>query len=290
MINFSLIIPIYNAEKYISKCLDSIFKDNFSPKIEVICINDGSTDQSLKILENYKKENNNLNLRIINQENGGASKARNVGIKLAQGYLIMFIDADDFIEPGILNDFLNEYLIYDCDLAFSGIKRISRRGEISICELNERFYSKQEFGKALLDIDELTFGSPCAKIFKKDIIIKNNIFFDEKLKLFEDAIFVYKYLTHCKTIATFKSVFYCYNVNQFSTTSKYYGITFWRSLSYYRNIKEKVQNEIKEIDFTLYENLIKKVTDQIHLKYYIICILSTEIRIVPRNLKTNIII
>lgn len=96
------------------------------------------------------------------------------------------------------------------------------------------------------------------KYLKKISLLITKFFFDEKLKLFEDAIFVYKYLIHCNTIATFKQVFYCYNVNQFSTTSKYYGSTFWTCLRLYRDVKEKVQDEIRRTDFTLHENLSKK--------------------------------
>lgn len=98
----SFIVPIYNAEKYIKECLDSLLEQDLSNKeYEIICVNDGSTDQSLKILADY--ENSNNSIRIINKENGGVSSARNKGLEVAAGEYVWFIDADDFIQKNILN-------------------------------------------------------------------------------------------------------------------------------------------------------------------------------------------
>lgn len=92
-IKISIIIPVYNVEKYIEECLISVLNQTMK-EIEIICINDGSTDNSLKILNNYK--NKNENIRIVNQENSGLSNARNVGLSLAKGEYIFFLDSDDF--------------------------------------------------------------------------------------------------------------------------------------------------------------------------------------------------
>ena len=93
----SVIIPVYNAAKYLSRCLNSIFEQDYADT-EIICINGGSTDESLKVLEEYGDK-----IKIINQENKGAAAARNAGIKIASKDYITFIDADDYIDKDLLD-------------------------------------------------------------------------------------------------------------------------------------------------------------------------------------------
>ena len=93
----SIVIPVFNSEKYLSECLSSLFIQEQSGKIEVICVDDGSTDQSLKIIKEYSTRQ--VNLRWIAQENRGVSSARNEGMKIARGDYITFVDSDDWIEP-----------------------------------------------------------------------------------------------------------------------------------------------------------------------------------------------
>ena len=95
MINVSIVIPVYNVEKYLKQCLESVVNQTLD-KIEVICINDGSTDNSLNILKEYEKKYNNI--IIIDQENKGPGFARNIGMKRASGKYIYFLDSDDYIE------------------------------------------------------------------------------------------------------------------------------------------------------------------------------------------------
>ena len=105
-IKFSFIVPVYNVEKYLSRCLDSLLTQNYQ-NFEIICINDGSPDNSINILQMYQKKHNNI--FIINQENKGLGGARNTGLKYASGDYIWFIDSDDWIEPTSLY-LLNNYI------------------------------------------------------------------------------------------------------------------------------------------------------------------------------------
>lgn len=91
----SVIIPVYNAEESIEKCLDSIKKQTWTGEFEIIVINDGSTDRSGEILENYRQKNPEMPIQLIHQENGGVSKARNAGLKIAKGDYIALLDSDD---------------------------------------------------------------------------------------------------------------------------------------------------------------------------------------------------
>ena len=101
MINVSIVIPVYNVEKYLKQCLESVVNQTLD-KIEVICINDGSTDNSLNILKEYEKKYNNI--IIIDQENKGPGFARNIGMKRASGKYIYFLDSDDYIELNAMED------------------------------------------------------------------------------------------------------------------------------------------------------------------------------------------
>ena len=105
MIDLSVIIPVYNVERYLAKCLDSVLADNAFTG-QVVCVNDGSTDNSLNILEQYAK--NYSNVEIIMQQNAGLSAARNAGIKAAKGEYVCFLDSDDYWEPNVLNGLLEQ--------------------------------------------------------------------------------------------------------------------------------------------------------------------------------------
>lgn len=117
--SISIVIPAYNSEKVINKCLDSILNQTYK-NFEVIVVNDGSKDNTLSILEEYSK--NNDNITVISKENGGQAQARNDGIKKATGDYLMLIDADDFIEENYLEIMLNKALETDADICISGYK------------------------------------------------------------------------------------------------------------------------------------------------------------------------
>ena len=99
-IDLSIIVPVYNAEKFLKKCMDSIVEQETKYHFEVIAVNDGSTDKSIEILNDYKEKYDFI--KVINQENGGAAKARNNGINNARGKYISFIDSDDFIDKSFV--------------------------------------------------------------------------------------------------------------------------------------------------------------------------------------------
>ena len=114
----SVIVPVYNVEKYIKKCLDTIISQTFSD-IEIICVNDGSTDSSRKILEEYK--NKDSRIIIIDKKNGGLSSARNAGMKVAMGEYISFIDSDDWIEETMLEKLYNNMTTLNTDITICAV-------------------------------------------------------------------------------------------------------------------------------------------------------------------------
>lgn len=195
----SIIIPIYNANHYIGKCIESIISLDFN-NWELILVDDGSTDDSLRICKSYSKSDSRI--YVIHTENGGASKARNIGLKNAVGKWISFIDADDWIDTDFFKPIVDNV---DADIIYFGfkewkneiltIKQISKSNlffntQSSIdAELRKLFISKNHF-----------FGFTWNKFFKKSIIDKNNLEFDEKLIIKEDEEFILRYCKYIKTL------------------------------------------------------------------------------------------
>ena len=115
MVKVSVIVPVYNVDKYLEECLDSIVNQTLND-IEIICVNDGSTDGSLKILEDYASKDDRI--KIITQENGGLSVARNTGIDVAKGEYLSFVDSDDFIGLEMFDKMYDQAHSQDLDILF----------------------------------------------------------------------------------------------------------------------------------------------------------------------------
>ena len=130
----SIIIPIYNCEKYLSRCLDSIINQTFT-NIEIICINDGSTDSSLKILQDYKTKDPRI--IIINQNNQKLGAARNRGLEIQKGNYITFIDSDDWIDNDYLEKLYNAIKTHNADCAISCVMK-NRQNNTSYYFLNNK--------------------------------------------------------------------------------------------------------------------------------------------------------
>lgn len=160
----SVIVPVYNSEKYIEKCLNSIIEQTYKD-FELIVINDGSKDNSLEILEKYKNDFPKV-ITLINQENIGVSKTRNNAIKMAKGKYVMFIDNDDFIDKDYIETFINEAEKEDYDVVLGGYRRPNEKGEI----IKKLKLPQEEWAKFMI-------FAPWARIYKKEYLLKNDIEF-----------------------------------------------------------------------------------------------------------------
>lgn len=178
----SVIVPIYNIEKYLPQCLDSLVNQDFSD-MEIICVNDGSTDGSGKILENYA--NRDSRIRIITQENAGPSAARNTGIDAAKGEYLMFLDGDDFYTKNACKIAYDNITMNNSDIAVFGL--IEKYG--LFCKsgrVNKNIKKAFKTG----NIDLWKFQTFCwNKIYKSEFINRNNIRFFVNVKGIEDGIF-----------------------------------------------------------------------------------------------------
>lgn len=187
-IQASIIIPIYNSDRYIRTCLDSILKSQYLG-FEVICVNDGSTDESLKICREYEKSDERI--RVITQSNKGVSAARNIGIENARGKWLVFCDSDDTM---ILDDFFQELTVsdeYDI-LLFSAVWGESvGLGNYKIFTENDKpeLLRRLIQSKSLCDDVTCSLRSPCCKAYRKSYILNNNIRFPDGVVIGEDFIF-----------------------------------------------------------------------------------------------------
>ena len=208
MIKVSVIIPVYNVEKYLNQCLDSICVQTLK-EIEIICINDGSTDNSWKILEKYAQ--NDSRFVIINKNNEGVSVARNTGISCAVGEFICFVDSDDYVDKNYLEKLYNAAVEYDCDIAccgfvrFNGIRK-SVRKTISKIRVLKTIEEKIKIEK----IPEHNYI--WNKIYRRKSFLEHNLQFVQH-RYFEDIEIVIKILNSLGDMVTVPDVNYYYRKN-----------------------------------------------------------------------------
>ena len=164
MNDLTVVVPVYNSEKYISKCIDSLLKSSYK-KFDILLINDGSKDKSLEILRRYEKKYDNI--KVINQENQGVSKTRNDAIKNVKTKYIMFIDNDDFVDEDYIETYYNNIINTDYVVVEGGYRRPNSKGKI-VKELS--INNKYEWSKFMIT-------APWAKIFDREFLVKNNVEF-----------------------------------------------------------------------------------------------------------------
>lgn len=201
----SIIIPVFNAERYISRCVDSIIGQSFADW-ELLLVDDGSTDNTPLICDEYVARNTKI--RVIHKKNGGVSSARNVGISNAKGDWIWFIDADDYILEGA-KFVIESALTKDCQaVALSFIQEVNSCEAypyLATCELDEGIYT----GKLLINIKS-TSPTVWSFLFRRDIILRYKLQMSSELKFGEDKIFILEYLSHVENVLVLETPVYQY--------------------------------------------------------------------------------
>ena len=229
-IKISIIVPVYNTEKYLKRCLNSIVNQNFKD-IEIIIINDCSHDNSLNIIKEYIKQDNRIIL-INKEKNEGLSAARNSGIKIAKGNYILHIDSDDWIEQGYLNDTYEIAKKNNADIVITDFYLDFNNDHV--------FYMKDQEEYVEKNIDALkkiflfkAFPSVCNKLIKIELYKENNIFHPKGISIGEDLCTSPKLIFFAKKIIKHNKAYYHYIQNFESMT------------------KEKIQNldKVKDIYF-----------------------------------------
>lgn len=203
----SIVVPMYNCEKYIEKNIKSILNQSYK-NFELLLINDGSTDNTLNVVKKFKDSR----IKIIDKKQEGVSKTRNVGIDISKGNYIYFVDADDYIEPNTLEKFVDIINKYNPDLIICGIFSETYNGN-SFDKLNfkEKFYKdRNSLNNDLIKLynNHLTYNIG-NKILKKDIISKHKLRFPN-IHFGEDNAFNQMYLKYCNTVYNINDCLYHY--------------------------------------------------------------------------------
>ena len=199
----SVIVPVYNTEKYLDRCVQSILAQTYS-NFELLLINDGSTDSSGVICDRYAEQDSRV--RVFHKENGGVSSARNLGLDNAKGEWITFVDSDDWIEYCSFDTFIKSA---DSDLIIASMC-FEQSGNIgNFPTLGKLEYKELDYILAE-NIDHYSVCSPCSKIFKNSIIRDSRIRFNEKICFGEDSLFVKAYLLNAHSIRCVSDLCYHY--------------------------------------------------------------------------------
>lgn len=185
-IKVSLIIPVYNVEEYLEKCLKSAFMQTLKD-IEIIAVNDGSTDNSLSILNKYQKIDDRL--VVVTQENQGLSGARNTAIKIAKGEFLLFLDSDDYIDLEMAESMYNKAIENNLDIVICRYNQVDDEGISLYKSAITNDFSKEDHFKRILSAKSSSMA--CDKLFKRELFIENNIFFPPNL-YHEDVYTIYK--------------------------------------------------------------------------------------------------
>ena len=250
----SVIVPVYNVEKYLSQCIESIINQTYK-NLQIILVNDGSTDESLKICNEYKEIDKRI--VVIDSVNKGVSNARNLGIEASYGKYITFIDSDDFFDLEFCENMLKNIKNTDADCVICGYKRIYPNKSEIIVNSPFQTINEMEFLEKILEVQS-GLGFCHMKLWRSEIIKNKNIRFKQELLVGEDALFCMQCSEYIKKICLLDKPLYNYRFNDQSLVRKFdkkYANKYLKSmketekylLDKYKNnlkISEKINNYI----------------------------------------------
>ena len=223
----SIVVPLYNAEYSLARCINSLQNQSYT-NIEIILVDDGSTDRTLSICDEFKR--NDSRISVFSEKRSGASEARNLGIQYASGYWITFVDADDYVRQDFIEKMVSQAIRYDADLCIANAEYVL--SDLSVTQMKpitEGVFKKCEmpsFAKKLY-IPSLNpylgdyFRAVWSKLYRLSIIKKYNIFFPSKIELGEDAIFLLYFFSHCQCITALNYYGYFYDISHSSVVRSY---------------------------------------------------------------------
>lgn len=234
----SFIIPVYNSEKYLEKCICSVLNQKFED-FELILVNDGSKDDSGLLCDAYAEKD--FRIKVLHQQNQGVSVARNTGVKYATGQWCCFVDSDDWIEPDYLVTFFAN-LPTKTNLIVQEVKK-SFGGKIKVTHnYQHKTYPTNDFNNLLQNNLILFNGFPFAKLYNLSVIRENNLCFNTDIKFAEDLIFFLDYLKYINSVTFIKESFYVYVYNNQSASYK---------LHHFEDYKKSIEGYKKSLSFLL---------------------------------------
>lgn len=222
-VKLSVIIPAYNMQEYICKCIDSL-KDQAEVKIEIVVVNDGSKDGTLSVVQQYQREHTDLDIRIVNQENQGLYHARTNGISYATGDYVAFCDADDYVDENFYQVALKKMLETDADVLHFGMRKVRNGDVLQEFPLKDAEYCSETAVQNLFEKINFTVSN-CDKIYRRCLF--DGLVFDEDLRKYEeDKLVNVKVLSRAKTVVTISDVGYNYETREGSITTTNSGLGY----------------------------------------------------------------
>ena len=242
----SIIVPVYGVEKYIDKCLNSLVKQSLK-EIEIIVVNDGTKDNSQKIIDKYVKKYPDK-IKSYIKENGGQGSARNYGLKKASGEYIGYVDSDDFVEKDMYKKLYNKAKENNYDIVVCGNYNVSEDYQNKNIDAFINNYNT--------DLENIFFGKMAVwnKIYKRDILIKNKLEFKEKV-CYEDLAFTLKAIMNSNTFAFIDEPLYDYLIREGSTMNNSNVQRNLEILDAFNDILSYIQHNKKEEYFSKIEFL-----------------------------------
>lgn len=268
MAEISIIIPVYNCEKYICSCLESINNQIFKD-FEVICVNDGSSDNSLNILN--EKTNEYPFLKVFSKENGGAASARNKGLEYASGKYVCFVDSDDWISQDYLSVLYKNAVENNAQLSMIGINSIENQNSFPrlLYSSKKIISDKNEILKLQagcycnrltdFETDFIGMGTPWDKLFLLSVIKENKLCFNTELKTGEDTFFCWNYFNFVERFVFEPQPLYNYVVYSNSLSRKYVEFEdFLKTIKIFKDSLNDSQSEItkKSICYNIFRHFL----------------------------------
>ncbi len=263
----SIIVPVYNADKYLERCINSLRNQSLKD-IEIILVDDSSSDSSLEICDKAAKEDSRI--KVIQKVNEGAGMARNAALKVATGKYIGFSDADDFVEIDMFKILYEKAEKYNSDLVMSGVLFVdgnifSKVGECirkTYFDKDTHFETEEELKKLRMgivgalpeDTDDSKYGMSIWKnLFRHEIIKKNNIVFESEREIFsEDTLFMIDYISCIEKATGINEAFYNYCRNEYSISKSYKKDRFEKSLVFVNEVEKRFKKDIEPEEYQVY--------------------------------------
>lgn len=226
----SIIVPIYNAEKFLKRCMDSIYAQTFKD-YEIILVNDGSQDNSANICRSYCEKDERV--RFIDKENGGAGSARNAGIEVARGQYLAFPDADDWFDPTMYEEMYKLAESGNYDVVFSGVNYFKQNEDGGVeysrsdyCK-NVSYHSRKECRENIMTFFPTTtiFDVPWNKIYKRQVVLDNNLIFTN-LRRCQDAVFNLDFYNCISSVVATDKAYYNYMENTLGDVQRKFPINY----------------------------------------------------------------
>ena len=260
----SIVVPVYNTEKYLKRCMDSIINQTLK-EIEIIIIDDGSKEECALLCDELSKTDSRI--KVVHKQNGGLGFARNSGIEVATGEYIGFVDSDDYIEPQMYESLYNAAKKNDADIAISGIcfvggNMFSQSGDCIKKPYFNEYTMLDDMNNLLLGVVGALPGEPndsrygvsvCKNIFKASLIFDKNLkFLSERKVLSEDTLFMVDFIKNAKNAVGVPGTYYCYCRNEDSLSKSYNSQRFEKSIVFLDELENRISDTVKKEEYKIY--------------------------------------